>query len=49
MYEPVANPLQTALINYLMSVDIITSSEVEEVMRSIDRGDFAFKDAYIDT
>lgn len=47
-YKPVANPLQTALVNYLISVDVISSCEVEEVMRSIDRGDFAPKDAYID-
>jgi len=48
-YEPVANPLQTALINYLMSVDVLRTNEVEDVMRSIDRGDFAPKDAYIDS
>lgn len=49
LFEPVANPLQTALINYLTSVEVLKSPLVEEIMRSIDRGDFAPKDAYIDT
>lgn len=48
-YKAVANPLQTALINYLTSMDVIKSREVEEVMRSIDRGDFTSKDPYFDS
>jgi len=47
-YEPVSNPLQTALVNYLMDGGIIKTKEIEEVMKSIDRGDFAPTDPYVD-
>jgi len=48
IYEPVANPLQTALVNVLIAKGAIQSKEVEEVMRSIDRGDFSPKEPYVD-
>lgn len=47
-YESVSNPLQTALINYLMDGGIIKTKEIEEIMKSIDRGDFAPTDPYVD-
>jgi protein-L-isoaspartate(D-aspartate) O-methyltransferase len=47
-YEPVSNPLQTALVNYLMDAGIIKTSEIEEIMKSIDRADFASTDPYVD-
>jgi len=49
LHKPVANPLQTVLVDRLIERRAIKSKEVEEVMRSIDRGDFAPKDAYFDS
>jgi protein-L-isoaspartate(D-aspartate) O-methyltransferase len=48
LHKPVSNPLQTALIDLLVAKNVIKSKEVEEVMRSIDRGDFAPKEPYND-
>jgi len=48
VHKPVANPLQTALVNVLIAKGAIQSKEVEEVMRSIDRGDFSPKEPYVD-
>jgi protein-L-isoaspartate(D-aspartate) O-methyltransferase len=47
-YEPVNNPLQTALVNYLMDAGVIKTKDIEEIMKSIDRGDFAPTDPYVD-
>jgi len=47
-YEPVSNPLQTALVNYLMDSGVIKTKEIEEVLKSIDRGDFCTTDPYVD-
>jgi len=48
IHKPVPNPLQTALVNHLLSREAIKSKEVEEIMRSIDRGEFSPKDPYVD-
>jgi len=48
IHKPVPNPLQTALVNHLLAREAIKSKEVEEIMRSIDRGEFATKDPYVD-
>ena len=46
--KAVANPLQTSLVDQLIAKGIVKTKEVESIMRSIDRGDFAAKDAYVD-
>jgi len=48
IHKPVPNPLQTSLVNHLVARDAVKSKEVEEVMRSIDRGEFSPKDPYVD-
>jgi len=48
IHKPISNPLQTVLIDYLVKKNLIKTKEVEEVMRSIDRGDFCPKDPYVD-
>lgn len=47
-HKPVSNPLQTLLIDSLILKHMIKSKDVEDVMRSIDRGDFCPKDPYLD-
>lgn len=42
------NPLNTKLVNSLKSNEVIRSSEVEQVMKSIDRGEFAKGEPYED-
>ena len=42
------NPLNSKLISNLVTNGVIRSPEVENVMKSIDRGDFSHYDPYYD-
>ena len=46
--RPTLNPLNNILIDKMLRDEKITSKEVENIMRSIDRGDFAPHSPYID-
>jgi hypothetical protein len=47
-FKPVANPLQAALINYLVDSNVVKTKRVETILKSIDRGDFAPASPYVD-